>query len=82
MYIGLVPRSLIMLLLLLFSLYWQQNIGQSMGPPGVDINVLPAWGRGYSGKGVVVAILDDGEWQADNPLDSGPAGTRITGYFL
>lgn len=27
---------------------------------GVDINVLPVWRKGISGKGVVVSILDDG----------------------
>ena len=38
----------------------QNNIGQSSGPPNLDINVLPVWSKGISGKGVVVAILDDG----------------------
>lgn len=27
---------------------------------GLDMNVGPAWGKGYTGKGVVVSILDDG----------------------
>ena len=27
---------------------------------GLDMNVLPAWERGFRGKGVVVSILDDG----------------------
>lgn len=27
---------------------------------GFDMNVIPAWRKGYSGKGVVVSILDDG----------------------
>lgn len=27
---------------------------------GYDMNVAPAWKRGYTGKGVVVSILDDG----------------------
>lgn len=27
---------------------------------GLDMNVMPAWQRGYTGKGVVVSILDDG----------------------
>ena len=39
----------------------QQNIGQSSGPRGIDINVLPVWAQGYSGKGVVVSVLDDGK---------------------
>ncbi|XP_041465327.1 furin-like isoform X2 [Lytechinus variegatus] len=28
--------------------------------PGLDMNILPAWQAGYTGKGVVVSILDDG----------------------
>ncbi|KAM4707299.1 proprotein convertase subtilisin/kexin type 4 isoform 1-T2 [Discoglossus pictus] len=31
-----------------------------------DLNVLSAWGRGYTGKGVVVTILDDGI-ETDHP---------------
>lgn len=27
---------------------------------GLDMNVAPAWQKGYTGKGVVVSILDDG----------------------
>lgn len=27
---------------------------------GFDMNVWPAWQKGYTGKGVVVSILDDG----------------------
>ena len=53
----------------LFSLIWQQNIGQSSGPTGVDINVLPVWARGYSGKGIVVSVLDDGEYNASLKLN-------------
>ncbi|KAK2570518.1 PC3-like endoprotease variant B [Acropora cervicornis] len=40
--------------------WYLQNIGQSSGPSGIDINVLPVWAQGYSGKGVVVSVLDDG----------------------
>lgn len=36
------------------------NTGQSTGPPGVDINVLPVWKQGITGRGVVVSVLDDG----------------------
>ena len=39
----------------------QLNEGQTGGPVGVDINVLPVWRKGISGKGVVVSILDDGK---------------------
>uniref|UniRef100_A0A182F7C5 Peptidase S8/S53 domain-containing protein n=1 Tax=Anopheles albimanus TaxID=7167 RepID=A0A182F7C5_ANOAL len=34
-----------------------QNGGAKDGP---DMNVGPAWQKGYTGKGVVVSILDDG----------------------
>ena len=27
---------------------------------GLDMNVMPAWQKGFTGKGVVVTILDDG----------------------
>lgn len=27
---------------------------------GLDMNIGPAWQKGYTGKGVVVSILDDG----------------------
>lgn len=27
---------------------------------GLDMNLGPAWQKGYTGKGVVVSILDDG----------------------
>ena len=40
----------------------QRNTGQSTGPAGVDLNVLPAWQQGYTGKGVVVSVLDDGKY--------------------
>ncbi len=30
------------------------------GTSGVDLNVLPVWQRGIDGKGVTVAVLDDG----------------------
>jgi len=36
------------------------NTGQSGGPMGYDINVESAWRKGFTGKGVVVTILDDG----------------------
>ena len=40
----------------------QLNTGQTGGPVGVDINVTPVWDKGITGKGVVVSILDDGEF--------------------
>ena len=32
------------------------------GPKGLDINVLPVWKQGLTGKGVVIAVLDTGEF--------------------
>ena len=36
-------------------MWWLQNRGN-----GLDMNVIPAWINGYTGRGVVVSILDDG----------------------
>ncbi|XP_077556588.1 furin-like protease 2 isoform X1 [Haemaphysalis longicornis] len=41
----------------LYEKQWYLN-GGAIG--GHDMNVAPAWERGYTGKGVVVTILDDG----------------------
>ena len=40
--------------------FFQYNYGQSGGPPGYDVNVVPVWKSGFTGEGVVVCILDDG----------------------
>jgi subtilisin-like proprotein convertase family protein len=43
----------------LFSQQWNLlNTGQNGGVKGVDINVLPAWHMGYTGKGVSVGVFD------------------------
>lgn len=42
------------------EMWYLLNEGQTGGPVGVDINVLPVWKKGYTGKGIVVSILDDG----------------------
>jgi len=36
------------------------NTGQSLGTPGEDIHIAGAWEMGYSGRGVRIAIVDDG----------------------
>ncbi|CAB4056797.1 PCSK5 [Lepeophtheirus salmonis] len=41
----------------IFTYQWHLNAGARNG---FDMNVKPAWKRGYSGTGVVVTILDDG----------------------
>ena len=40
------------------SQWYLSNTGQR-GAPGIDLNLAPIWGR-YSGKGVIVAVNDDG----------------------
>lgn len=47
------------------DVYWNDqwylnNCGQAGGPKGLDINVVPAWQQGFSGRNVSVCILDDG----------------------
>ena len=37
-----------------------KNTGQNDGTPGLDLNVTHVWEMGITGKGVTVAILDDG----------------------
>lgn len=45
----------------LFPQQWNlQNTGQTGGTKGADINVVPAWQEGYTGKGVVVGVVDSG----------------------
>lgn len=41
---------------LLFSLQKRQSSNARL----LDMNVMSAWGQGYTGRGVVVTILDDG----------------------
>ena len=43
-----------------FLPFVQLNTGQAGGKPGLDLNVVEAWAQGYTGKGVTVAIMDDG----------------------
>ena len=38
----------------------QLNTGQIGSPAGRDINVVPAWMQGLTGRGIVVAVVDDG----------------------
>lgn len=45
----------------LFTKQWYLiNTGQADGTPGLDLNVAEAWELGYTGKGVTIAIMDDG----------------------
>jgi subtilisin family serine protease len=40
--------------------WYLENEGQLNTPAKHDINVIPAWLAGYSGKGVTISIIDDG----------------------
>ncbi|ELU12894.1 hypothetical protein CAPTEDRAFT_52595, partial [Capitella teleta] len=40
--------------------WYYDNKGQTGGSPGIDLNVIPVWKKGLTGRGVVVTILDDG----------------------
>lgn len=43
----------------LFSQQWNlYNTGQNGAVKGVDINILPAWHLGYTGKGVSIGVFD------------------------
>jgi len=45
----------------LYAYQWYiNNTGQAGGSPGLDLNVKQAWDMGYTGKGITVAIMDDG----------------------
>ena len=46
----------------------QQNTGQTSGPAGRDLNVVPVWMQGITGKGVVVSVVDDGKLFIMDPL--------------
>ena len=40
--------------------FLQENTGQTRGPSSLDLNVEPVWMQGITGRGVVVAFVDDG----------------------
>jgi len=43
-----------------FPIQFKENEGQLNTPAKHDINVIPAWLAGYSGKDVIISIIDDG----------------------
>jgi len=53
-----------MILSLCFFFFLSQHRTEP-GYEGHDINILPVWKRGITGKGVVVSILDDGKSPVD-----------------
>ncbi len=45
----------------LFPEQWHlENVGQTQGKSGEDVNVIPVWAQGLTGEGVVIGIADDG----------------------
>jgi len=40
--------------------WYIKNTGQAGGVPGLDLNAEAAWGKGYTGKNITTAIMDDG----------------------
>ena len=63
----------------LFEKQWFLNHG---AVDGSDMNVIPAWQKGYTGKNVVVTILDDGI-QINHPdLAQNYDPMASTGHFL
>jgi len=40
--------------------WYIKNTGQTSGPPKFDSKVYEVWEMGYTGKGVVISVLDDG----------------------
>ena len=63
----------------LFEKQWFLNHG---AVDGSDMNVIPAWHKGYTGKNVVVTILDDGI-QINHPdLAQNYDPMASTGQFL
>ena len=64
------------------------NTGQAVGTPdwqpiygvpGMDINVAPVWVKGYTGAGVVIAVIDTGV-QTNHPDLAANISTTIPGY--
>lgn len=65
-----------------FAQQWNlSNTGQVGGIPGADINVLPAWQQGYTGKGVTVAVVDSGVYYPHSDLAPNYNAALSYNYF-
>ena len=66
----------------LFGEAWHlQNRGQRKGSAGEDINVIPAWDAGVSGRGFMVAVVDTGS-QMDHPDLGSNTRFDLAGNYL
>lgn len=45
------------------SLWFQNNEASTDDTPKLDLHVVPVWAKNITGKGVVVTVLDDGEFR-------------------
>lgn len=57
------------------------NTGQVGGTPGADVNILPAWQEGYTGKGVVVSVVDSGVFYKHPDLAANYNSSLSYDYF-
>lgn len=54
----------------LYASQWHlKNRGQSLGTPGIDVNIERAWDQ-YQGNGIVIGIVDDGLQRTHEDLAS------------
>lgn len=66
----------------LFAQQWNlNNTGQVGGIPGADVNVLPAWQQGYTGKGVTVSVVDSGVYYPHPDLSANYNAGLSYNYF-
>ncbi|HQU44838.1 MAG TPA: S8 family serine peptidase, partial [Pirellulales bacterium] len=66
----------------LYNEEWNlNNTGQVGGTPGADVNVLPAWQEGYTGKGVTVGVVDSGVYYNHPDLAANYNASLSYNYF-
>lgn len=66
----------------LYQEQWNlNNTGQVGGIPGADVNVLPAWQQGYTGKGVTVSVVDSGVYYGHPDLAANYNASLSYNYF-
>ncbi|AWO97070.1 putative proprotein convertase subtilisin/kexin type 4-like [Scophthalmus maximus] len=64
--------------LLLYWLCTGPNVQGQYSAGGFDLNVMPVWSNNITGHGVVVSIVDDGEFDLHSYApNSGPSEERV-----